>query len=55
MSSQDTVNPLTALTPPRVLNTYKDRRQQTQHEQRKKTPARKGRHDPGSKHIDEYA
>ncbi len=54
MSTQDTVSPLTALTPPRALNTYKDRRRQKQQPQPKKTPARKGRQQPGSQHIDEY-
>ncbi len=55
MSTQDTVSPLTALTPPRTLNTYKDRRRQDEQKQPKKTPAPKGRRHPGSKHIDEYA
>jgi hypothetical protein len=54
MSSQDTINPLTPLTPPRTLNTYKDRNQQQRQAPRKKSPARKGRQDTNSKHIDEY-
>lgn len=53
MSSQDTINPLTPLTPPRVLNTYKDgHRRKSQ--QRKPKPAPKGRQESNSKHIDTY-